>query len=438
MNNHLDHTQDSAEYYSPPWSTTTKAIVAATALILSALAIWRFRGFIAPFVLALLLAYILHPIITFVETRTSLKRIHAVLLIYLVLLLAGGGGLFALILGAIQQLANLTEVLPARMGELGTQIQLITDSISNQLPSLSARLPQPLQNVIDLNTINIRDYFSLEGLTQQALSLLDPVFSGGWNFAQAMFSIIALTALIFIVSIYIASDIPRIGHVISDLAHQPGYRQDADRLMDQFARVWNAYLRGQVFLGLVIGVTVTSAMLILGVENALALGLLSGILEFLPVLGPVIGGGAAVIVAFFQDTSNTFGLVNWQFGLAVLVVMSIIQQIENNILVPRIMGDSLDLHPLVVMFSVLMGASLAGILGAVLAAPVVATLQLLSSYGWRKMLDLPPFPPEEKPPPKEENQLQKQAATMWQRLVDWSAGKAKQRKSTPKRRKSRQ
>lgn len=196
MNNHLDHTQDSTSHYSPPWSTTTKAIVAATVLILSALAIWRFRGFIPPFVLALLLAYILHPIITLVETRTSLKRIHSVLLIYLILLIAGGGGLFVLILSAIQQMANLIDVLPARMGELGTQIQLMTDGISNQLPSLSARLPLPFQDIINLDAINIRDYFSLESLTQQALALVDPVFSGGWNFAQAMFSIIALTALI--------------------------------------------------------------------------------------------------------------------------------------------------------------------------------------------------------------------------------------------------
>jgi len=403
-------------HLSPPWSTTTKAIVAATTLILSALTIWRFRAFIPPFVLALLLAYILHPSITFVETRTSLKRVHSVLLVYLLLLIVGVGGLFILILGAFQQMATLTAQLPELMGRVGTQIQSITDGISSQIPSLSARLPAPFQDIIDWNEIRIADYFSLEALTQQALSLVDPIFSGGWNFAQAMFSIIAFIALIFIVSIYIASDIPRIGKVISDFAHQPGYRQDADRLMAQFARIWNAYLRGQVFLGFIIGIAVTFMMLVLRVESALALGLLSGILEFLPVLGPVIGGGAAVLVALFQDTTP-LGLMNWQFALLILVVMSIIQQIENNILVPRIMGDSLDLHPLVVMFSVLMGASFAGILGAVLAAPVVATLQLLSHYGWRKMLDLPPFPPEEKPPPPPSESRFRRITRIWMHKV---------------------
>jgi predicted PurR-regulated permease PerM len=78
--------------------------------------------------------------------------------------------------------------------------------------------------------------------------------------------------------------------------------------------------------------------------------------------------------------------------------MFLIQQIENTVLVPRIVGDALDLHALVVLIGVLMGTSLAGLLGAVLAAPVIATLKLFGTYIWRKMLDLPPFaddPPDD-------------------------------------------
>jgi predicted PurR-regulated permease PerM len=98
------------------------------------------------------------------------------------------------------------------------------------------------------------------------------------------------------------------------------------------------------------------------VRNALALGLLSGLLEFIPVIGPLIGAGTAVIVAFFQQ-SNYLGLPGWQLALAVLILMIIIQQIENNVLVPKIVGQSLDLHPLVVMVGVFMGSSLAGYFG---------------------------------------------------------------------------
>jgi predicted PurR-regulated permease PerM len=146
---------------------------------------------------------------------------------------------------------------------------------------------------------------------------------------------------------------------------------------------------------------------LLGVQNALALGLLSGLLEFIPVLGPIIGAVAAVIVAFFQP-SNYLGLAAWEHASLVLLAMILIQQLENNILVPRIVGEALDLHPLVVMIGVFMGGTIAGILGAILAAPVVATLKLLSTYAWRKMFDLPPFPkaePEEPAP----------SPSLWQR-----------------------
>jgi predicted PurR-regulated permease PerM len=80
--------------------------------------------------------------------------------------------------------------------------------------------------------------------------------------------------------------------------------------------------------------------------------------------------------------------------------MILIQQVENAFLVPRIVGDALDLHPLVVLIGVLMGTSLAGLLGAVLAAPVIATLLLFGNYIWRKMLDLPPFPDDPPEPAK--------------------------------------
>jgi predicted PurR-regulated permease PerM len=136
--------------------------------------------------------------------------------------------------------------------------------------------------------------------------------------------------------------------------------------------------------------------MILGVQNSLALGLLSGLLEFIPTVGPVIGAVVAVLVALFQP-SNYLGLAPWQYALAVLALMIVIQQLENNLLVPRIVGGALDLRPLIVIVGVFMGASLFGILGAILAAPVIASMKLLGTYAWRKLFDLPPFPGDEPP-----------------------------------------
>ena len=121
------------------------------------------------------------------------------------------------------------------------------------------------------------------------------------------------------------------------------------------------------------------------------------------------------VSAMVQD-SNIFGVSPWVFALIVLGVMFLIQQIENTILVPRIVGDALDLHALVVLIGVLMGTSLAGLLGAVLAAPVIATLKLYGTYIWRKMLDLPPFAEDA---PVDEDDIGKSSSNPMTWLTGW-------------------
>jgi predicted PurR-regulated permease PerM len=127
---------------------------------------------------------------------------------------------------------------------------------------------------------------------------------------------------------------------------------------------------------------------LLRVNNAFGLALAAGALEFLPVIGPVASSVLIILVALFQD-STAFGLTTVQYGLLVTLCVVAVQQIESNIIVPRIIGNSLRLHPVVVLLSVLMGTSLAGVLGAVLAAPVMASAKLVVTYAWYRVLDQP-------------------------------------------------
>lgn len=380
-------------YQSPPWNTTTKAIVAVSALLLAALLLWVFRGLLQQLVLAGLLAYLLHPLITLIDQRTPLRRGTVVLLVYLILALLVLATLSLVGLTTFQQAVDLSRRLPGWFNDAVEQLQ-----------TLPERLPEALAlGPLSIPTDRILPELpGWDEVLSQLFGYIQPIFSRGGSLAAgvvgATVSVLGQIFLIFIISIYIANDIPRFGGLISDLAHQPGYRRDAERLMAQISQVWAAYLRGQVILGLIIFVVVSVVLGSLGVDNALGLGLLSGAMEFLPVIGPVIGAGAAILVALFQNNPG-LGLTPIQFALAVTVAMFLIQQLENNLLVPRIVGDALNLHPLLVMVSVIMGASLAGLLGAVLAAPVVASLRILSGYAWRKMLDLPPFPQEEEDGP---------------------------------------
>lgn len=376
---------------SPPWSVATKSIVAVVVLALTALAFWRFQDLLRPIIVAAIIAYLVNPPIIWLMRQVNIGRGVAVLIVYLTLLVVTLLTLGVLGFVAFEQVVRLTNLLPDSMSEF---LALSQRQIDAALLRLSLLLGYDLRG--------LTQYIDLGNSAQQAINLLQATLRQGGSLAatvaQTTISTVTTGVLVFFVSLYIAKDSPQFVQSISDAAHQSGYRRDADRLMRAFLRIWDAYLRGQVILGLVIGVAVSLSLGALGVQNALGLGILSGVLEFLPVIGPLIGTAAAVLVALFQP-SNYLGLDPVYFALVVLGVMVLIQQIENNLLVPRIVGEALDLHPLVVMIAVIMGASLAGILGAILAAPVVASIKLFGVYAWRKMLDLPPFP-EPEPPPK--------------------------------------
>ena len=369
---------------SPPWSRSTKIIVTVAAILLVLWLTYRFQTLISQIVIAAILAYIMNPIAVMIDRRTGLKRTTGILIVYLLLALAVIGGFVALGFAAFEQVTSLIDQVPTLIEETTAVIETFTARTEPFVIGPISFSP----SIIDLELIQ-----------NQLLSMVEPAVSQGGqlvtDFATATITTLGNMLFVFIISIYLAIEIPLLGERVAGMAQMPGYRKDAERLLREFGRSWSAYLRGQVILGLIIFVVVWLGLAILGVQNSLALGLLSGLLEFVPVLGPIIGAGAAILVAFFQPETLA-SMANWQFAGIVLIFMLIVQQLENNILVPRIVGESLDLHPLIVMVGVFMGSSLAGILGAILAAPVVASLKLLGIYAWRKMFDQPPFPHPEK------------------------------------------
>jgi putative heme transporter len=399
---------------SPPWGLTTKAIIASAVLILSAIVIWRFQFLISPLVLAAVIAYLVNPLVRWLQAKTNIDRGPAVLIVYLLFLLVVGGA--STFLGVIiaQQSVRLWDSLPEFLPRMVDEVQRRVDSLASIQWTLGPYTLEPgaILDAIDFDRIAVEIGNSLQTILGR---------SGSWlaNVAGATIGTLGDTILVLMVSIYLAIDGPRIGEAISETAGQSGYRQDARRIIAETLKVWNAYLRGQVILGLVIFVIVAVTLSILGVNNSLELGILSGVLEFLPVLGPVIGAVAAVIVALVQD-GNPWGMSPWVFALVVLGAMIIIQQIENTLLVPRIVGDALSLHPVVVLVGVIAGTSLAGLLGAVLAAPVIATLKIIGIYIWRKMLDLPPFPEE---PPGTESDAHHGGREGFGRFLHWFRAK---------------
>lgn len=394
---------------SPPWSNVIKGVVAATSVVLVAILIWRFRALISPLIFAAILAYLLNPLVAQAMRRLKLQRGTAVLTVYLGFILVALGLLGVVGFVAFSQADRLVTLLP---NAANAAYGWFTGNIASLSVGFGGLRFAPFAGVDDRSILT-------------AISQL----LGGFNYLQGgtvaanllggSISVLSTLFVVMFVAIYLSRDTPIFGRSMQDIAAIPGYQHDVARLSREFIKIWDAYLRGQVLLALSMFVVVTLALTIMGVNYSLALGGLAGLLEFLPVIGPVVSTLAAIAVAVFQD-GNWLGLSPLWYALLVVAVMVILQQVEGAVLVPRFVGGALDLHPVVIIVVVLMGTSLAGILGAVLAAPVAASAKLLGGYGWRKMFDLSPFPDEEPPNGAPQPGVLDTLAAMWRKLI--SAG----------------
>lgn len=365
---------------SPRWGSTTKLTVALTAVVLLGLVIWRFQILIMPLIAAGMIAYLLNPIITFLTTRLRWQRTLVAAAIYFLLLLLLAASATSLTIYLANQIANLNlrivqvvEGLPDRINEL----------IHSQIVVFGAR--------IDLNKFD----FSI--LYDQVVASIRPalaeVGAAVGRIASSTAEFFGWALFVLVISFYIVKDMPNLGSTINRIAADPGFQHDVAQLMREFQKIWNAFLRGQAILAITIGLIVWVGLSILGVRFAIGLALLSALLEFVPIIGPLTAGAVGTGVALFQN-SNWLGLDPLAYAALVAVFYIVVQQLENNFLVPRIIGAQLKLHPVAVMVGAIMGASLGGIIGLLLAAPVLATIKLFGRYAWRKMLDLPPFSDE--------------------------------------------
>jgi predicted PurR-regulated permease PerM len=161
-------------------------------------------------------------------------------------------------------------------------------------------------------------------------------------------------------------------------------------MIQKIRRAWVGFLRGQMSLMLIIGVVTWLGGLILGLPQALFLGVIAGVLELIPNVGPTLAAIPAVVLALLFGSSH---LAVSNLSAPIAVGLRLVQLIENQYLVPNIMGDAVDLPPLVVLIGTIAGASAFGIMGALLATPVIATGNLVFRYVYSKILENPPAPP---------------------------------------------
>lgn len=238
---------------------------------------------------------------------------------------------------------------------------------------LTTGLP-PVINQTKRMILTLSSFFAQFNLSDVTGSYLTDIFSqltkvsgGVVSITLSVFSNLASIVTVIIISIYMSLDWPNIKERIFSLFPN----KNKDEVKDTFQEVevnLGHWVKGQLLLMLVIGFASFLGLLILDVDYPLALGIISGLLEIVPILGPIISAVLAAIVGFSQSPVK---------GVGVLVLFTIIQQLENNILVPKIMQKVSGFSPLIILLALLIGSEFFGVLGAILAVPMTMVGGLL-------------------------------------------------------------
>lgn len=373
----------SAQPTSPRWSPPFKLAVGIILFIGIMLLLYKARIVFVPLIIGAILAYLIHPLAHQVSRETRLSHELATVFVFVILL------------------ATLIPIILLAAPLLGEQIM----SLRNQFITVIAQLQENSSNVITV----------APGIEFQVGELIDEVGSSITSTLRAIAvdtpsilldasKTLLLTIFTIFIAFYLCADSHKVVSWIKHLA-PPGYRDDITMLLGEINSIWSDFFRGTVLVAIVAGIFNTIVAFAIGLPEPLLMGVLAALLEFLVSVGHTVWLIVALVLALTQG-STWLPVSPLVFALIVLGTNLVFTKLDLNFIIPRIVGERMHLHPMVVILGIIVGATLGGVLGIALAAPMIATFRILSRYIRAKLFDLDPYseiaainPPDSKSAP---------------------------------------
>ena len=407
---------------STEWNKTTKHIVAVGMVLFGLYLLYLSGPVLKILIIAALVAFLLMPVVTFLHNRLKMPRLLAILLSYLVLIvviLLSPLILVPPVIDGYNVIAGLDYQASAGNLLRWTEERLVSVSqVETSLLGFSGVATSALEALRNTSLTKLMALPSFENVFTSVRSTLSFTLNAATSLAGSVAAGVLAVILTLLYSIYFSLDADKLSPRFLKVVPEP-YRPEIAILISRLSGTWRAYFRGQIVLMFTVGTITLIGNSALGLPGALSLAVIAGLLELIPNFGPFIAVVPAVIVALLQG-STYWGINNFVFALMVIGFYILVQQAENNFIVPRVLGGAVKLHPLVIMGGVVIGASVAGIVGALLAAPVIASGKEIMSYLYAKILSQEPFPPTQVAPNGEPISWPEQLQTLlnrWQRVI---------------------
>lgn len=351
--------RDIAEIWKLLWVRI--AVYAILIYLLILLLGWVFggaRAAIVTLLMAFVFAYITHPIVRAFERR-KVPRFIAVLLVYL-----GFGLVLALSSLLIADMASALARLAGDLPRILAPLLLWVENLPAQIGQLE--VPPAFEEVFAQAALGLQTL--LQNFVQTLLGFLQTLLAEGGNLVGFLAFLVGgalqlIAALI--ISIYLLYDLPKISQTFLQAVPLP-YQPLVSDIGNKLERAVGGYLRGQILVAMAVGLIIAAGLWIFGVPLAVPLGFLAAVFNIIPYVGVIVSTVPAMLMAL---------TVGWPQVLAVLGVVVFANQLEAHVLGPRILSRTTALHPVSVIGALLVGAGLYGLIGALLAVPLLAFLK---------------------------------------------------------------
>lgn len=315
--------------------------------------LYTVRAVLPPFLFALAFTYLLSPAVNWL-CRRGLNRTPAIIVVYV----AGGLVVLFTVVYGLPALAKEFTVFTEGVPRYTETVQEFLDQMS--LRYRRTPLPESVRQVIDEN-IRRGEHLVLNSLRAVAKGLV------------GLLSQVASLVIAPILAFYFLQDSGGLTRRIRGYV-PAAYQEEILELLQEINQVLQNFVLGRLLVALLVGILTTAGLMLIGMDFALVLGLIAGVSDLIPYFGPFLGALPAVFLA---------GLESARTMLYVILLFVIVQQVESNILSPLILGESVGLHPVLVIFALLAGGHLYGVWGVLLAVPVAAVLRILLRRAFR-------------------------------------------------------
>lgn len=347
-----------------PWSGRARlGLALALALFILAF-LFAVHTVLRPFIWAAVACYILSPVVATVQRRFKLRHGVSVGIVLLVLLGLAGWGTVA--------------AIPV----LRSDVSSLSDSLTSLNSVLTAYLPnQGTPSILGI-PIQVTDLVRTAQVTITDLPHM--VLRGGFSVASTAINTLLRFLTFLIATFYLLLDAPRLGVWLTRRL-PPSSREETIDLARRVNAVWSEYLRAEVILILIMSTASLIALTLLGVHFALLLAPIVGFLEIFPIIGPFFAIALVSLVALIGPAN--YGLSHAGYTLLVALVFFVMRQFEDYLVIPNVVGHAVKLHPVVILFALLCGATIGGILGMFLAVPVTGALKVLGGYAYDRLVE---------------------------------------------------